>query len=255
MKDKKTGLIQTLIGAIILVIGIVLCVNTYIVKGNKAYAFSLLVTILGIVILIAGLYRTFSKKERKPVDAKVIAQAALCAALCYVGATFIKIDIPVGTERTMFHFGNVFCVLAALLIGGEWGGLAGAIGMTISDLSTAYVTSAPKTFILKLCIGVIVGFVAHKLFHLSKEHSAKYVTVATVVSSICGMAFNIVADPVVGYFYKTYLLGVPQNLAKTLAKIGAITTSVNAVIAVIVASIIYLALRPAMKKLNMLRDL
>ena len=243
MKDKKTGLIQTLIGAIILVIGIVLCVNTYIVKGNKAYAFSLLVTILGIVILIAGLYRTFSKKERKPVDAKVIAQAALCAALCYVGATFIKIDIPVGTERTMFHFGNVFC------------GLAGAIGMTISDLSTAYVTSAPKTFILKLCIGLIVGFVAHKLFHLSKEHSAKYVTVATVVSSICGMAFNIVADPVVGYFYKTYLLGVPQDLAKTLAKIGAITTSVNAVIAVIVASIIYLALRPAMKRLNMLRDL
>lgn len=51
MKDKKTGLIQTLIGAVILVIGIVLCVNTYIVKGNKAYAFSLLVTILGIVIL------------------------------------------------------------------------------------------------------------------------------------------------------------------------------------------------------------
>ena len=66
---------------------------------------------------------------------------------------------------------------------------------------------------------------------------------------------SAVADPVVGYFYKTYLLGVPQDLAKTLAKIGAITTSVNAVIAVIVASIIYLALRPAMKKLNMLRDL
>lgn len=39
---QKTGLIQTLIGAIILVIGIVLCVNTYIVKGNKAYAFHFL---------------------------------------------------------------------------------------------------------------------------------------------------------------------------------------------------------------------
>ena len=46
------------------------------------------------------------------------------------------------------------------------------------------------------------------------------------------------ADPVVGYFYKSYLLGVPQDLAKALAKIGAITTSVNAVIAVIVATII-----------------
>ena len=155
----------------------------------------------------------------------------------------------------MFHFGNVFCVLAALLIGGTWGGLAGAVGMTISDLTTAYVTSAPKTFILKLCIGLIVGFVAHKLFKISKEHSAKYITVATIVSSICGMAFNIVADTVVGYFYKTYLLGVPQDLAKALAKIGAITTTVNAIIAVIVASILYIALRPVMKKTDMLRDL
>lgn len=69
------------------------------------------------------------------------------------------------------------------------------------------------------------------------------------------MAFNIVADPVVGYFYKSYLLGVPQDLAKALAKIGAITTSVNAVIAVIVATIIYLALRSVMKKTGMLREL
>lgn len=155
----------------------------------------------------------------------------------------------------MFHFGNTFCVLAALLIGGPWGGLAGAVGMTISDLTTAYVTSAPKTFVLKLCIGLIVGFVAHKLFKISKDHSVKYVTVATIVSSACGMVFNIIADPLVGYFYKTYLLGVPQDLAKALAKIGVVTTSVNAVIAVIAASIIYLALRPVMKRSGMLREM
>ena len=243
MKEKKGNIIQAVAGLVILIAGIVLCVNTYVVKGNKAYAVSLLTAIVGAVILISGLYSLFSKNEKKPIDAKVIAQAALCAALCYVGATFIKIDIPVGTERTMFHFGNVFCVRA------------GAVGMTISDLTTAYVTSAPKTFFLKLCIGLIVGFVAHRLFKLSKEHSVKYVTIATVVSSVCGMLFNIVADPIVGYFYKTYLLGVPQDLAKALAKVGAVTTSVNAVIAVVVASIIYLALRPVMKKSDMLRDL
>ena len=249
---KKSGsIIEAAAGAVIFVIGLVLCFHNYVQKGNTAYAVSLLVAIVGVIVLIAGICNIVSKGERKPVDTKVLAQAALCAALCYVGATFIKIDVPVGTEKTMFHFG----VLAALLIGGAWGGLAGAVGMTISDLTTAYVTSAPKTFILKLCIGLIVGFVAHKLFHLSKDHSAKYVTVATIVSSVCGMAFNIVADPVVGYFYKSYLLGVPQDLAKALAKIGAITTSVNAVIAVIVATIIYLALRPVMKKTGMLREL
>ena len=249
MMKKSGSIIEAAAGAVIFVIGLVLCFHNYVQKGNTAYAVSLLVAIAGVIVLIAGICNIVSKGERKPVDTKVLAQAALCAALCYVGATFIKIDVPVGTEKTMFHFGNVFCVLAALLIGGAWGGLAGAVGMTISDLTTAYVTSAPKTFILKLCIGLIVGFVAHKLFHLSKDHSAKY------VSSVCGMAFNIVADPVVGYFYKSYLLGVPQDLAKALAKIGAITTSVNAVIAVIVATIIYLALRPVMKKTGMLREL
>lgn len=193
--------------------------------------------------------------EKSKDYVKVLAQAALCAALCYVGATFIKIDIPVGTEKTMFHFGNTFCVLAALLVGGPWGGLAGAVGMTISDLTTSYVTSAPKTFVLKLCIGLIVGLVAHKGFKLSKEHSAKYVTMATIVSSAAGMVFNIFADPIVGYFYKTYILGVPQDLSKVLAKIGALTTSVNAVIAVIFASVIYLILRPVLKKGGMLREM
>lgn len=252
---KKSGsIIEAVAGAVIFVIGLVLCFHNYVQKGNTAYAVSLLVAIAGVIVLIAGICNIVSKGERKPVDTKVLRRQR-CVQLCYVGATFIKIEVPVGTEKTMFHFGNVFCVLAALLIGGAWGGLAGAVGMTISDLTTAYVTSAPKTFILKLCIGLIVGFVAHKLFHLSKDHSAKYVTVATIVSSVCGMAFNIVADPVVGYFYKSYLLGVPQDLAKALAKIGAITTSVNAVIAVIVATIIYLALRPVMKKTGMLREL
>ena len=155
----------------------------------------------------------------------------------------------------MFHFGNTFCVLAALLVGGVWGGLAGAVGMTISDLTTRYVTSAPKTFVLKLCIGLIVGLVAHKGFKLSKEHSKKYTVVATVVSSAAGMIFNIFADPIVGYFYKTYILGVPQDLSKALAKIGALTTSVNAIIAVIFASVIYLILRPILKKSGLLREM
>lgn len=195
-------------------------------------------------------------EKSKKIDTRVVAQTALCAALCYVGATFIKIDIPVpGTDGTMFHLGNTFCVLAALLVGGVWGGVAGAVGMTVSDLTTHYVTSAPKTFVLKFCIGLIVGLVAHKGFKLSKEHSARYVTVATVISSAAGMLFNIFADPIVGYFYKSYILGVPQDLSKALAKIGAVTTSVNAVIAVIVASIVYLALRPVMKKAGFLKEI
>lgn len=182
--------------------------------------------------------------------------AALFAALCYIGFTYFKIDIPVGTEKTAFHLGNVFCVLAALCIGGFWGGMSGAIGMTIADLTTAYVTSAPKTFVLKLCIGLITGLIAHKVFHISRDGERKVpLSVATVLSCAAGMIFNVIADPVVGYFYKMYILGVPQDVANIWAKMGAVTTAVNALIAVIAASVFYLALRPALKRGNLLPTL
>lgn len=181
--------------------------------------------------------------------------AALMAALCYIGFAFFRIDIPVGSEKTAFHLGNVFCVLAALLIGGFWGGMSGAVGMTIADLTSGYVTSAPKTFLLKLCIGLVAGFVAHKIFHISKEDSRKVaLPVATAVSCFAGMAFNVVADPVVGYFYKTYVLGVPQEVAAIWAKMGAVTTLVNAIVAVVAATIFYLALRPALKAAKLMPE-
>ena len=187
--------------------------------------------------------------ERNNNGLRKLCMAALFAALCYIGFTFCKIDIPVGTEKTAFHLGNVFCVLAALFLGGLWGGLSGAVGMTIADLTTAYVTSAPKTFILKLCIGLITGLIAHKVFHISHEEKRKVpLSVATVLSCAGGMAFNVVADPVVGYFYKMYVLGVPQKAASIWAKMGAMTTAVNAVVAVIAATVFYLALRPALKR-------
>lgn len=215
---------------------------------EKPYAYSLTLVFFSILLTGKGIYNVIRGVSATKPDIKRLAQAGLLAALCYIGFAFFKIDIPVGTEKTAFHFGNVFCVLAALLIGGFWGGLAGAVGMTIGDLTTAYVTSAPKTFLLKLCIGLIVGLVAHCIFKLNRSHSPKYVFGVTLFASVCGMGFNIVADPIVGYFYKTYLLGVPQDLAKTLAKISAVTTSVNAVVAVIAATIFYVALRPALRK-------
>jgi len=215
---------------------------------EKPYSYGLILLFFSILLCAKGIYNAIIGTHEAKADIKKLTQAGLLAALCYIGFAFFKIDIPVGPEKTAFHFGNVFCVLAALLLGGFWGGLSGAVGMTIGDLTTSYVTSAPKTFVLKLCIGLIVGLVAHVIFKLSHEHSKKYTTGVTVFACICGMCFNIIADPLVGYFYKTYLLGVPQDISKALAKISALTTSVNAIVAIIAASVFYLALRPALKK-------
>ena len=97
-----------------------------------------------------------------------LAQTALMAALCYIGFQFLRIDIPIGGDKTAIHLGNAFCVLGALLLGGLKGGLAGAVGMTIADLTSGYADSAPRTFFMKLMIGLIVGLVAHHVGHLSR---------------------------------------------------------------------------------------
>lgn len=212
------------------------------------FAMGLILILVGVLVTVRGL------RPKRPVSIRTLTMAAMFAALCYVGFAFFQIKIPVGDSSTSFHLGNVFCVLAALCIGPLWGGLAGAVGMTIGDLlDPVYITSAPKTFLLKLGIGLISGFVAHKIFKLSQDTERKIpLGAATVISSAAGMAFNIVADPLVGYFYKMYIMGVPQDAATILAKMSAVTTSVNAIIAVIAASIFYLALRPALKKSNLL---
>ena len=257
---NKKRWIGLCVGLVLLVLGTVLTVITR--SGALAenadnsmkipFALSLILVLVGLVISLVGFI-----PEKKKTDVRTLSMAALFAALCYIGFTYCKIDIPVGMEKTAFHLGNVFCVLAALFLGGLWGGMAGAVGMTIADLTTAYVTSAPKTFLLKLCIGLITGFVAHKIFKLSQDKEDRKIplTAAAAISCAAGMSFNIVADPLVGYFYKMYILGVPQEAASIWAKIGAVTTSVNAVVAVVAATVLYMALRKAMRRSNMLPKL
>ncbi|WP_370832133.1 ECF transporter S component [Clostridium sp.] len=185
---------------------------------------------------------------------KKLIQTALLAALCFVSFTYLQIKIPVpGGDATSLHIGNTFCVLAALLLGGWYGGLAGAIGMTIADLiDPVYILVAPKTFILKLCIGLITGLIAHKIAKISESSDSKYIFKWSLIASIAGLAFNVIADPIVGFFYKQYILGQPQDAAMILAKLSATTTFINAVVSVILVVIIYNAIRPILKKAGLL---
>ena len=145
-----------------------------------------------------------------------LAETALLAALCYVSFTFLQIKIPVP--------------------GGD----------------PVYITGAPKTFILKFCIGLIVGLVAHKVAKINESTDKKYVFKWSVIASVAGLAFNVIADPIVGYFYKQYILGQPQELAQALAKMSAAATFINAVVSVILVAIIYNAVRPVLIKSHLI---
>ncbi len=266
----KKHLTHPIIGGILTALGLIFCIVGFTsytpaesINSEDPYfpfiLWGIFALLIGLVILFTGITRMKQKENAvtytSSEQVKRMAQAALFAALSYIMFTYFKIDINLPGGSTAFHLGNTFVVLAALLLGGPLGGVAGALGLTLADLTTIYVTSAPKTFFLKLCIGLITGFVAHKCFHISKITDKKKLTIATIVSAGAGLLFNVVADPLVGYFYKMYLFGIPQDASKALAKIATLTTGVNAALSLLCAVLLYLALRPVLIKADLFTKL
>lgn len=173
------------------------------------------------------------------------------AALSYVIFTFLQFKIPLpGGDATSIHLGNAVCVLGALILGGVYGGIGGAIGMTIGDLfDPVYVIYAPKTFVLKLCIGLITGLIAHKIGKITHTNDKSAVLKWVILAAIAGLGFNVIADPLVGYFYKLVILGKPA--AEVALAWNVASTSINSVISAIVSVVVYMALRPALKRAGM----
>ena len=176
-----------------------------------------------------------------------LALAALFAALSYAVFTFLQIKIPVGADMTSIHLGNAVVVLGAFIIGGPLGGIAGAIGMSIGDLlDPVYAPLVPKTLFCKLLIGLITGFVAHRIGGITKTDDPKHILCWTIIAAACGLIFNMFADPIIGYWYKILILGKPA--ADLSLKINFVATTINAVVSLVVSVAVYAALRPALKK-------
>lgn len=181
-----------------------------------------------------------------------LALTGMFAALSYVVFAFLQIKIPLpGGDATSIHLGNAVCVLAALILGGTYGGLAGAIGMTIGDLfDPIYVVYAPKTFLCKFLIGFIAGTLAHRCGKISESRNRSHVLKWAAISAAAGLLFNVFADPLLGYAYKIVLLGRPA--AQVTLAWNFASTSVNAVLSFIVSVAVYMALRPALGRAGLL---
>ena len=102
---KNIKLVRIIIAAVVFIAGLVLGINGYTKRMSDSYAalkeagtngsvdmlyaIGLVLVIIGIVIFIAAVT---APKEPKNVPIIVLAEAALLASLCYVGAGYLKID-------------------------------------------------------------------------------------------------------------------------------------------------------------------
>ncbi len=174
--------------------------------------------------------------------------AGVFAALTYIVFTFLSIRIPTpGGGQVSVHLGNAFVVLGALLLGSLYGGIGGAIGLTAADLfDPVYIVEAPITFVIKFLIGLIVGIIAHKVWHVTEQQDTGKVLRGVITATVAGLAFNAVFDPLLRYFYKILILGKPA--AEVSFAINLAVTLVNSVVSAVIVVILYMALREPLKR-------
>ena len=163
----------------------------------------LLFVVVALALLVAALTKTKFTVQK-------ISIIGVMAALSLVAYEFFRIPNVFGSGSS-FHLGNTFTALTAMLLDGVSGGLAGAIGLALADILAGDPGYAITTFILKFIIGLVCGFVAHKVIHLKDYPTAnrgKYLLVVTA-SAFSGLLVNVFTDPFIGYFRNRFIFGQP----------------------------------------------
>ncbi len=173
-------------------------------------------------------------KDRKLLY-KIIT-VGLMAALVYVG-NYLQIKIPNGVLVTRIHLGNSMCLLAGLLFGSLSGGLASGFGAALYDLfDPTYIVSAPYTFISKFAMGFTAG-------KLRTKNEKVQVTIAAIVGQLAYIVLYLLKS-----YFTIIIIGGTQEAAWTAVGTNAITSSINGLLAVIIAVPLYFALRTALKQ-------
>jgi uncharacterized membrane protein len=106
-------------------------------------------------------------------DPKNIGIVAVFSALAFVATRFIQ--IPILQTGGYLNFGEAIIYIAAIFFGPFVGGLVGAIGPALADVTSPYAAFAPFTFIIK----GIEGFVVGKISSGSKNKVNKLIAIIT----------------------------------------------------------------------------
>lgn len=181
----------------------------------------------------------------KKITVRQTAFVGILAAMVYVTSAYLQISIPTAIGATRLHMGNVMCLLSGLLLGPVKGGLAAGIGSMFFDLTNpAYIASAPFTFSFKFAMAWICGM-------LSRGHERKG-NLWCVLGAVTGAFSYVVLYLGKSFIEDHFVLGLPLDAVLLTVSQKAVVSTVNGVIAALVSVPLYLALRPALIRSNLL---
>lgn len=177
----------------------------------------------------------------KNLTTKKLVYVALFTALVYIFSRFFQIPVVTPFGQTRFHLGNVFCLLAGILMGPGFGGLAAGLGSALFDLfDPVYFTSAPITFVTKFALAFVAGAIYRKRNELVDKKRL-------VLAAILGQLTYVFLYLLKTYITNKFVMGFTNEavMAELIPKAG--VSLFNALISVIIAFILAMPLLKSVK--------
>lgn len=177
----------------------------------------------------------------KNLTTKKLVYVALFTALVYIFSRFFQIPVMTPFGQTRFHLGNVFCLLAGILMGPGFGGLAAGLGSALFDLfDPVYFTSAPITFVTKFALAFVAGAIYRKRRELVDKKRL-------ILANILGQLTYVFLYLLKTYITNKFVMGFTNEavMAELIPKAG--VSLFNALISVIIAFILAMPLLKSVK--------
>ncbi len=175
--------------------------------------------------------------KSKTFNIKTIVITGLLSALVFI---FSWMQIPFG-DVARIHLGNVFCALSGLLFGPITGGLAAGFGSMLFDFTNpAYIAESWITFITKFCLGFVAGAIAH-----SGKRTFLLKDIAAAIAGSFTYVFLYLAK---SFIMMYYIEGQALAAINVQLITKGITSSTNAILAVIFSVLLAVMVRPGLLK-------
>lgn len=177
---------------------------------------------------------------------KIVFTAVMAAIVCVI--TLFRFPL-LGSK---VHFANAMCLLSGLLFGPLFGGLAAGLGSALYDglLGGYDIVNCLITFVSKFLMAFICAEIAR-----GGKKAAPSGKTRTVVGCVVGALSYVALYMLKTFIFQKFVHGNPMD-GVLLAMAGKLPASmINAVVAMIVAPILYAALYKALNRGGLLEKI
>lgn len=188
---------------------------------------------------------------KKSIGIHHIVYTALMAAIIFAVVSLLSFPF-LGSK---LHPSNVFDMLAGLILGPWFGGLAAGIGNGLYDVIRGYgVLEALVTFAMKFCAAMLAGLISgayRKTGNVLKSREHVRVVLACLASAVGYVALYMLKT-----FVKQHFIGgVPLDGTWVVMLEKLPGSLINNGFAFVVAPILYTALHPALNRIGVIAQL